>query len=244
MYFAGVNSSFLVRSLIDRPIMVSFAEMPGDSLWRQLLFRNIAAGLYCDVVLDSGAYQAMTGTRRVELSLYAEFCEQYGGLFKWVANFDDIEDYKQSAENLAYLEDRVDSVVPVYHQGEPIEVLRDMVASHDRIGLGFQRPISGPEYWLNSLREPLWDGETKVHGFAMSRWVQGWPFESTDSTTWISEMRALRYGAPSNRCVGQAATVMAHLADTELLEMVLKSWERRQRAHNTVETVNQGDLFT
>jgi hypothetical protein len=123
-----------------------------------------------------------------------------------------------------------------------------------RIALGFQRPVQNPREWLDSLDDDLWTGNNNectaaVHGFAMTSYVDQYPFESVDSTTWISELRALKSVRAPHCCLGQAATVIRHTPDSELVAMVIKSWERRFRGNTmseedyAISSNAQGDLF-
>lgn len=130
----------------------------------------------------------------VDVEEYADFALEHLDLFDLVVNLDDIRgDVERSERNQRYLESRGIPAVPVYHQGEDWEVLDRMADSHNFIGVGFQRPIRGGREFLESFFARL-AGRARVHGFGMTRWAhaEGFPFDTVDSTTWISEYRALR----------------------------------------------------
>lgn len=129
----------------------------------------------------------------VDVEAYGRFALDHADLFDLVVNLDDIRgDLKRTRRNQAYLESLGLEVLPVYHQGEPWSELERLVRRYGYIGIGFQRPITGARRWLEEVFRRV-GGRARIHGFGMVRYeLEGFPFETTDSTTWIAEYRALR----------------------------------------------------
>ena len=247
VFLAGMNTRFYQDVLKDRRVLISFCDVANSNLWTSILER-MRDGLYAEQVLDSGAFSAMTRGKVIDLGEYTDFCLEFGNLFTWVANLDVITDVDQSWNNFEFMLDQgVKNVLPVYHQGEELSTFRAMMDNGCRhIGLGFQRPIENPHQFLGLTFQELLDDMDPplIHGFAMSDFMHDYPFHSTDSATWIAECRALRSVRGPHGCVGQAATVMRHLSDSEVSDMVLTSWERRSRRKAEGPKIEwQGGLF-
>lgn len=144
---------------------------------------------------------------KVDLVAFADFCVEHQDLFEWVANLDDIQgDVGRSNANLRYLESRGVRVVPVFHEGEDIQQLRFCIEharrGTGRLAIGCQRPKGSliPKNVVAFLRElwPFLEAEAKdirIHGFGLTRYAssacpgheEGFPFHTSDSTTWIAE---------------------------------------------------------
>lgn len=114
--------------------------------------------------------------------------------------------------------------LPVFHQGEPWSVLREL-AERGRIGVGFQRPIRSADEFLTGLRDHrfvgsrarLRDGERAVH------WTLPVPRPSTRPRGCI-ELKAL------SAITGQASDVLQYLTQGELLKLVVLKYRRMPMA--------------
>lgn len=221
IHFAGLNTARLAAALEGRPVLVSYADVvrrPG--VWRREIKPRLEAGAYSSVILDSGAYTELKDpTFRVDLEAYGRFALEHRDLFDLVVNLDDIRgNLKRTRRNQARLEELGLDVLPVYHQGEPWSELERLVKAYDYIGIGFQRPIRGARQWLEEVFRRV-GGRARIHGFGMVRWeVAGFPFESTDSTTWIAEYRALRTNLNGRRGSHGLRGKLASWAKLESLE--------------------------
>lgn len=179
----------------------------------------------------------MTTGEPIDLNAYIEFCIQHGAFYERIANLDDIRgDIEKSRRNHQAMLDAGINAMPVFHQGEPRSVLDDVIASAPErwIGIGFQRPINNAERFLDDVfsRVPR---DVNVHGFAMTSYIH-YPFASVDSSTWVYEWKALM------SVQGQGADALKCLTPGELLEIVVKKYQRLEpkRAWTGKKT---GDLF-
>lgn len=211
IYFAGVNQHQWAEQFAGLHVLESFADV------RPMMdrYRPTFAGM----VLDSGAFTELTTAKKIDLGAYADFVLEHGRFYRWVASLDSIDGgAAANIRNLTDLRDRGVDAVPTFHQGEPFELLADYCRMHDRIGLGFQRPIANARSWLGECFSRIPSG-IRVHGWAMTSYTD-FPFESVDSRTWLFEVKALMSVA------GQGADALRCLTPGELVAIVQKKYER------------------
>lgn len=235
-HFAGLNTRFFAEALEGRQVLISYADVVRrPKIWEEDILPRLRSKKYASVILDSGAFTELsTPGFSVDVEEYAAFYLEHEDLFDLVVNLDDIRgDVERSEANLEYLESRGVPAIPVFHQGEPWEVLDRMVATHSYVGVGFGRPIRGAREFLDEFFARLEGTDVKVHGFGMSRWLldAGYPFYTTDSTTWVAEYCAVRrqeYESTFSGKHGVGRSFSLWLADDdrrELLEYVLRSYD-------------------
>jgi hypothetical protein len=254
-HFAGLNTASFAAALEGRPVLVSYAdviERPG--VWAREILPRLEAGAYSSVILDSGAFSELTRPDfHVDLDAYGAFALEHAELFDLVVNLDDIGgDLERTWRNQAALEALGLDVLPVYHGREPWCVLEHYAARYDYVGLGFARDRGriakdqgqglDPEAWLAAAFALIGD-RAEVHGFGMTRHAEAFPFTTTDSTTWIAELCAIRRDATvdeldpawdagdywrSTAGVGSwFAGVLEELTRDQLAELVLASYDAR-----------------
>lgn len=171
-------------------------------------------------LVDSGAFTAWTKGRPIDLAAYIGFCQ--GLEARAAAGTLNLDGYLaldvipgepgrmpteeearwatgKSLENLAAMRAAGLRPIPIYHEGEPVEVLDHYVAEgHEVIALGatFSRGKPTLIDWLDPIfkRHP---GQ-RFHGLAMTqrRVIEGLPFDSVDSTTWLN---FCRFGLKANK---------------------------------------------
>lgn len=187
--------------------------------------------------LDSGAFTELSQGVAIDLGAYIAFAQEHGKFYDVVANLDDIRgDVGRSQRNFRAMRDAGLKPLPVFHQGEPWSVLDEVIAAAPEryIGLGFQRPITGAEAWLEEVFSRV-PSDVRTHGFAMTNYLQ-FPFHSVDSSTWVYEWKALM------AVQGQGADALSCLTPGELLEIVMKKYQRLRRAEKWTGK-RQGSLF-
>lgn len=212
-HFAGLNTRDFADVLTAQPVLISNADIvrrPG--VWRDRILPRLVAGMYDQPILDSGAFTELsTPGFHVSVSDYVELIREVGHHFDQVVTLDDIGgDLARTWRNTAELQDRTGrQVVPVFHGREPWAVLRLYCERFDRIGLGFARKIVGsravidgdqgqglgPDTWLAVALGIAAEYGVETHGFGMTRYAMARGHDrltTTDSTTWISEFRALK----------------------------------------------------
>lgn len=205
IYLAGGQASW--RSELEgRNLLVSFAEP------KQLKLLSVdwyIPSLY----LDSGAFTAWTRGKQINLSEYCEYIltkidriERYFALDvipgvpgMQPTQAEIIAAAEQSIMNFICMRNQGLRPIPVYHQGEPLEVLDEYVGMGcDLIGLGgtYSRGRPSLVEWLKPIfaRHP----NQNFHGLAMTqaRIIGSFPFFSVDSTSWLN---FARFGVEANK---------------------------------------------
>ncbi len=224
LHFAGINGRGLAEHTKGQDVLMSYADLrsPGCWAWIRPLLEG---GHWRSVVLDSGAFTVYAAQQRgknpptITVEDYAAFAAKHADLFSWVANLDDIGgNVDVSNRNFRYLDAAIDlraKVVPVWHEGESDDQLRQVLAQArgaGRVAIGMQRPRGQlvPRNVVACLSVVVpkirtWASALWLHGFGLTRYASsdtcpcdgpGWAFDSVDSTTWIAEGCALeRSGA-------------------------------------------------
>lgn len=241
IHFAGINNAILSRATEGYPVLISYADiMRRPGVWTREILPRLEARTWSSVILDSGAFTVISAGIEIDADEYGAFVAEYGHLFDVVVNLDDIAgDLEATRRNQTTLERYAPAgtdILPVFHQGEPWEVLEEYVQRHDYIGVGFARKPGGK--FATSIAErraflreffARVGGRAKVHGFGMTAHArEGYPFASVDSTTWIAETCAMqRRGAQAERIgglFGKTATAFDRLERLHYFRFVCASY--------------------
>lgn len=211
IYFAGVNQNHLCEAFQGLRVLESFADV------RRLLDRYRPG--FRSMCLDSGAFTEMTTGRPIDLDAYIEFCRAHGKFYDWLASLDSITGgVGENVRNWGRMLRAGVNAIPTFHQGEPVDALREYVKRTPMVGLGFMRPIKGAREWLDECFKHI-PPATRVHGWGMTNYLD-YPFYSVDSRTWFFEVRALM------ATTGQAGDALKCLTLRELIDLVQKKYLR------------------
>lgn len=153
------------------------------------------SGCPAQVFVDSGAFTAHMAGIKISASEYGDWLHEYKPLVNCYASLDVIGDYRGSMRNLRELEAMGLAPMPVWHAGEPFEVLRDYCQDYRYVAIGgiVNRNMRelGPHLvrWFRLGAET----QTAFHGFGMTDWgcIATFPWYSVDSS---SAGSAYRYG--------------------------------------------------
>lgn len=208
----------------------------------------------CKLIVDSSAYSASTIGMVVDIDEYIEYINSISDVVYWFAALDKIpgengepptpqqiaDAPRISWENYLYMIERVNcpkKIVPVFHAGEDIKYLKQMLeftfpdGSHiEYMGLGGivgARPDEIVKWY-----ESIWpiiksssNPDIKVHNFGMTstKTIEQFPSMSSDSTSWLKfgiygsilipirdKVRAFRCG---NRCMLDNNHILNQQAD-------------------------------
>lgn len=143
------------------------------------------------VIADSGGFSAHSLGEEVDIAKYADWLHEWSDVVDIAANLDIKGDVRQSERNLRYLEGRgLGTVMPVFHGGEDLGLLREMVESYPVVFLGNMTtgvPTTHPKTrnFLDKVFS-IADGKAGIHGFGLTntKTVKAYPWWSVDSTTW------------------------------------------------------------
>jgi len=200
IYLAGVNMAILIKTIQEskcKNILISYADYRNT----YPKYRESFKGL--NIILDSGAFTAFTQNKKYDIDEYIDFIKTYGGDFEYYFNLDVIGDFHGTWDNQEYMESQGLNPVPVFHYGEPEELMRFLVKQYKMIGIGGTVPIPNNKIdkWLNHLFFNK-DGELKYpdtmfHGLGITspHLLRRYPFYSVDSSQWLV---AKRFGVVIN----------------------------------------------
>lgn len=152
---------------------------------------------YPAIMADSGAFTAWAQGERLRWQDYARWLHRYRHWFQGMVNLDVIGDAAASARHQRILEDAGLPVLPVFHVGEPWDVLEGLCERYAYIGLGGMVPYASA--WKRVLMPWLvrcfrcGAGRTVFHGLGCTTWtvMRTFPWYSVDSSAWKS---GVRYG--------------------------------------------------
>jgi hypothetical protein len=92
-----------------------------------------------NILLDSGAFSVATGVEKISLKAYMLWLQLYLSQYPNINNYinlDDLDDPFKSIENFNIMRDEGLKPMPVYHYGEPEEILDYYASEAEYIGLG------------------------------------------------------------------------------------------------------------
>ena len=139
-----------------------------------------------DMLLDSGAFTARAREGEITRVDYAKFLHKHGHLFSAYINFDKMGDWKESADNLKFLEGEGLHPVPVWHRGTDIKVLEELLDGYDYICIGNLVSGSPTERFATlDAAFQVWTPGKKVHllGMGDPLLLAQYPAYSSDSTS-------------------------------------------------------------
>lgn len=145
---------------------------------------------------DSGAHSARTLGIHLDVDSYAQWVKKWAPWFTVYANLDVIGAPQATRDNQTYLEEVHGlSPMPVFHTGEPFDVLERYLADgYTYIALGklLGNPVSVLRPWLARCFQ-MAHGTAVFHGFGMTHWamLRAFPFYTVDSSSWGA---VFRYG--------------------------------------------------
>ena len=211
VYLASPNTQQQAEHAAGMPVLLSYACY-SDWLGRgyQQSFRRI--------LIDSGAYSEFTSGRKIDLTEYSDWSQQWAGHADAIAGLDDISgDWRRSLRNY----EQFDGGFPTMHDTDPPELLQDLVpiaqARGGWLGIGLKPPRDGKERFIRWVCDNVPE-DLHIHGWALHAYTHIRRLDSVDSTNWWRDAMALR-----------ANTMLSHLTYGECLEIVVKRYQRWTR---------------
>lgn len=154
-----------------------------------------------NLIVDSGAFTAATTGGSINISEYANWLEANTQYVKHAAVLDVIGDYRATATNLEWMENRLGgkgiSILPAWHIGSPVSELDRLTKQYDYIAIGGAVPYArNPKVLMRQLvmvHRIARDNECRLHGLGITggQSLYRLPWHSVDSSSWAS---GFRYG--------------------------------------------------
>lgn len=223
--FAVGDARSAAKYLPGRWALISYAYW-GTS-WLEGIEK--VASTFAGLVIDSGAFTIWNREQSgkappggITVESYAEFLTKEAPQHAWALSLDVIGNAEASMAQFARLRALLPSrnIVPIYHEGDPIEHLDAYCAASDLVALG---RIEGRRSERKSLEfyDTVFNhcpgGKFHALGNASPATLELYPFDSFDSTTWqrnAAYSNAL--GWPYNRC-SKDTRIQAFLEATETI---------------------------
>lgn len=138
--------------------------------------------------IDSGAFSVSQGNANIELKKYIQFIKDNENKINHYASLDVVNDGYQSLHNWKIMRKNGLFPIPVYHDGEPLDILKEYIDCCSYVGLG------AVAYKSNKARIIFFDrvfnlfpNRDKVgfHGFGVMDMgmILRYPWRSVDSST-------------------------------------------------------------
>lgn len=195
-----------------------------------------------DLILDSGAFSAMTRNINIDLDEYIEYIRINERYITTYANLDVIGNAQASNDNQEYMERAGLNPLPTFHYGSDYDHLVNMVRKYDHIGLGGLVPIIHEKNKVANHLSSCWriildnNPKCKVHGWGLaSQWaLTKYPFYSVDSTTWLA-------GGKFRRRVTYKNNKLHSCNDKQANKPYSYENINMHNAHNLIKLVEQAD---
>lgn len=160
-------------------ILVSYA-------YRKSWEKSRASNAWREVVLDSGAFTAFKSGEVIDVNAFADWAleQKKNPLVTEVFTLDVIGgDWRESLRNTETLWKRGVEAIPVYHVGEPTDVLRKLARDYPKVALGGAVGYAKKVEWAALCFREVWP--KKLHGLGYSPAVlKRLPFHTVDHSNW------------------------------------------------------------
>jgi hypothetical protein len=186
VYFGGCERPNTIHTLAaaeGNRVMISFAEPPTETCWR--LYREYGI----EIIADSGAFSMWKRGIDLNIADYMDWLRKHN--IQQYFNLDVVGDPEASAKSQKVMEQAGFNPIPVFHFGEPMELLGELIGRYPLVGLGgtVGQPISVKEQWFRQVFSHYPEGRFHALGIANAKLITQFPFESVDSVWWVYKFR-------------------------------------------------------
>lgn len=170
-------------------VLVSYAYFKNQDL-ADYQAEAAEAGNRFQFFVDSGAVSAESLGWHINLDSYCEWLRAMKPHVEAYANLDVIRSSDETMDNQMYMEKVGLHPIPVYHRGEPWEILEWMVDHYPYFGIGGAVPDARTSQheklgrWLVGVFQRR--KQNAIHGFGITtmKLLNGFPFYSVDASSW------------------------------------------------------------
>lgn len=179
-------------------------------------------------MLDSGAFSAHNSGK--DIDIHALIAETKNPYWNEAVSLDVIGDGKGSLANARTMAKAGSPAFPVFHIGEPWDLLDAYVAEFPKVGLScrFGEPVTKSMRWLEECFFRHWPHRYHSFGWTRPDMLMSFPFESADCSSWEYGPTGFgnwkSYGRASIKGQVCLRTEIKHYID--LQERVQARWKR------------------
>ena len=130
VYFGGCerpNAIHTLASADGKRVMISFAEPPTQTCWK--LYREYEI----EIIADSGAFSMWKRGTNLNITDYMDWLRDND--IKHYFNLDVVGNPEETTNNQKLMEQAGFNPIPVFHFGEPMELLGELVTNYPLEGL-------------------------------------------------------------------------------------------------------------
>jgi hypothetical protein len=198
-----------------RPVrfLVSFVYLKAFRKWFAEESPSIRSSM-----LDSGAYSAWKSGHTIAIDDLIKESKE-GGWDETVA-LDVIGDDEGSKKNAEYMSARGSNAFPVFHYGEPWELLNEYCAQYEKVGIScrFGEPVPASVAWVEKCFARNWPHKFHSFGWVKKDVLKAFPFHSADTANWQQPAMYGRWISFGNMRRGERGTLSVRAE----IEMYLK----------------------
>lgn len=151
----------------------------------------------CGFMLDSGAFSAWKSGKATDIDALIE--ESKDPFWTESVGLDVIGSASGSRENMDYMREQGSPAMPVFHIGDPWELLAHYCANWPKVGLScrFGEPIKESLRFYEQCFARAWPHRFHSFGWTAPNALRRFPFHSADSATWRLALYSF-----NNLCMG------------------------------------------
>lgn len=193
IYFAGIQSN----SVLKKTYSTKLKHLLVSYIYGAWLSKIEERDKY-EIMLDSSAFSINNNNKwknRVDIYTYMDYINKHRDFIDVYINFDDMLSRGNTRKNQSIMEDAGLSPMPVYHYGEPVEVLRDYLIDYDYVGyggtVGHRKKYKISEEIKNAIDEIGINKKIHLFGYASPKGLVNLKnyIHSSDSTKWVVKSR-------------------------------------------------------
>ena len=204
-----------------------------------------------NIILDSGAYSAMTTGAPIDVEDYIKYCKAHRNLVDVIVALDVMEASKDkfakgSIKNYHIMRDAGLDVMPVFHQGEDYSVMKEYLKTAKYVGLGGNKQDNKRIYYnyLNTMMKII-PKKIKIHLMGVMSMDILMRFKdrltSSDATSVIRQSAfngTISYTGMGKACIGGLTRISPKEA-LKLQEYTLYRYKKMQEQLDEVEKVGR-----
>lgn len=137
-------------------------------------------------MLDSGAFSAWNSGKTIDIDALCE--EVRNPYWKEAVGLDVIGNAEESLKNALYMKSKGVNAMPVFHIGDPWEILQEYCKQFDKVGLScrFGEAVKISDLWNDQCFAREWPHKFHSFGWIAEKSLMRVPFHSADSSSWAS----------------------------------------------------------
>jgi hypothetical protein len=239
-FVCGWTVKLALRLLAKHGVLVSYALIEDGRVTLADLRAFCAAG--CDLIFDNGEFSRWKSGRPTNGPAYYDWLRSLdveGVSWRWAAALDVIGDAEGTRKNWRVAQrehgDLLDRLVPVFHEGDPWDLLDEYEPTERLVALGRTEGRGSKRAtfaWYDEAFNRCPEMRPHALGNASPETLEPYPFASFDASSWERNAAySNAHGWPFNRCTKElrmrayieAAETIAHRPQRQMRLRLLEA---------------------